>query len=1381
MNSLLLYLLGTLLRGAALWLLLIMLLERVFHLNLGRLGSRRLWWGMLLVMLLPLSIIFLPMPAPQPVPVAKPAPLPPVMETVPQPQFEAPVELPELPLEITAPAPQKQFQFPTPERLAGILAVVYIVIAGILLSYRVYQMIRWRHCLRGCAPVFEPRLLALFERARRMTGTEKLRVSLLDGGGCIDSPACGGIIKPYILFPVDDASKWCDGEISMLLIHELSHVRRRDYVWNSILYFAEAFYWFNPVFRVIRRRLSQAWETDCDSAVIKNLGLSADERGQYARLLMDFAIRAGVRRATPVLGAEGNVAELKLRIKEIMSNKKFMRRSIAVSVILLAGLAAGLLTPAFAEEKKPYIPPEIQSSEWKDYLDTTDQLIENKQYQEAYDRCLWLLNNAPQDPNYRYTIGTPKIAQQLQTLGKVYLPAANALKDARDEKVRQFRSGQINPDEMYTVTPPANAPEGSVAKSYANVASFGLVVEANRLLEEPDSTYELFAFLEDKSPNFARSCWVYLDRDAIDRGKTELVKKYSPELIEQFTEIKTKLNNRLFTDTWIKDTEKSVGHSLDQDQIAGVRFSFFYAYSQNAEYLAKAARLTGQPELAKQIEEEMKEITEKYEAAKKAPKNPEQKPEPVKNEKVKTPDPAAETELELRRKMIKDLVEVRALVQNKQYEDALKGYQQLCSFEGWWKKRIFQSMFSRPMQDLYEWGQSYQPAMDAFNTLRDYPENYIRSHQGGDTGPDLSRDWNANPPVTIQDFENRAGYKAAAWSYFGLIQAIDHATGQQQRTMELFRYLDKTRPAEAGQYIYAILDYLFETEELDLIRKYYYLESYMFYFPELYDPSDANERNMAKKYIKQARMLGKNQLADDFEKAIAKKEAASKEPGTVKQEKPAEPVLSELKEIKKLVQEQKYAEALKQYQQFCSYDKTLQPSLHSTFYKVAVQDWYQLGLVYPPAMNALIAERDYQENYIRSAPGNPEPDNSRDWNANPPKSRQEAEKRYGHNYVSWYYFAWTYFINKAMDKQDQTVELFRYLDTHHPSTASLCVEFLLDYLIETKEVELVKKHSAWLEGRVTSFLKTYDPSNAGQQKTREQYIKQARLIGKPELAERLEKAGVPTPLPEKKAEPVKNEQEKPKPAIGSEPTADEFRSWPNYEKTTKALVKEKKYAEALKRYQLFFEHDSPSSSHAVYGWYDLGLNYPPAMDALIKTRDDKVAFLKSGKALSQIPGSARPPRNLHDSSLISDITTINRKLDQNEETVELFKYFDRSDPKLVRAGWYYTMDSLLEAREYDLIRKYDTNLEREFDTFFKTLDTQLDVIRKYGHMNAYINYANRAIPKYQKRAEIQGKYELAEHIGKVTRAKIAELTGTEVKEVPSTTAKLIDNERGKYE
>lgn len=103
--------------------------------------------------------------------------------------------------------------------------------------------------------------------------------------GFVDSPVVFGIINPRIIIPKD-----IPGEtLYYALLHELSHIRRRDNLWKVVSILAVCIHWFNPIAWFFLYISAQDMEFACDELVLNIVG---DEiRKPYASALAALAAK----------------------------------------------------------------------------------------------------------------------------------------------------------------------------------------------------------------------------------------------------------------------------------------------------------------------------------------------------------------------------------------------------------------------------------------------------------------------------------------------------------------------------------------------------------------------------------------------------------------------------------------------------------------------------------------------------------------------------------------------------------------------------------------------------------------------------------------------------------------------------------------------------------------------------------------------------------------------------------------------------------------------------------------------------------------------------------------------------------------------------------
>lgn len=101
---------------------------------------------------------------------------------------------------------------------------------------------------------------------------------------CADTspPMLVGVIKPVIYLP---DMNFDDG-LHMVLMHELTHYKRRDlfYKWAALI--VNGIHWFNPAAYMVTANINEACEISCDAAVTRNM--SSEEKKKYMQTILNL-------------------------------------------------------------------------------------------------------------------------------------------------------------------------------------------------------------------------------------------------------------------------------------------------------------------------------------------------------------------------------------------------------------------------------------------------------------------------------------------------------------------------------------------------------------------------------------------------------------------------------------------------------------------------------------------------------------------------------------------------------------------------------------------------------------------------------------------------------------------------------------------------------------------------------------------------------------------------------------------------------------------------------------------------------------------------------------------------------------------------------------
>jgi beta-lactamase regulating signal transducer with metallopeptidase domain len=189
-------------------------------------------------------------------------------------------------------------------------------------------LVEMRRLRRTAVPWLEGR--ALVDALAREAGI--LRQVTLVIHEEIPAPLTCGVRTPTILLP-EEAPTWTSGELRRAVVHELEHVRRRDWWVQLLARTACATYWFNPLVWIVSRQLALEAERACDDAVIAN-----EESTHYAEQLVTLARRLSARDRQPVL-AMANRSDLARRVSALLDSQQARGRAGTPRIALVAGIA----------------------------------------------------------------------------------------------------------------------------------------------------------------------------------------------------------------------------------------------------------------------------------------------------------------------------------------------------------------------------------------------------------------------------------------------------------------------------------------------------------------------------------------------------------------------------------------------------------------------------------------------------------------------------------------------------------------------------------------------------------------------------------------------------------------------------------------------------------------------------------------------------------------------------------------------------------------------------------------------------------------------------------------------------------------------------------
>jgi bla regulator protein blaR1 len=215
--------------------------------------------------------------------------------------------------------------------------LMIIVIKFIKLGSGLYNIYKLKHKMVSPTSAYWNKRLK--EMCRQLNINKKI---VLLQSNILSIPSVIGYFKPVILFPAAMFSALTIKEIEAILMHELGHIRRNDFIINILQNILEVAFFFNPAVIWVSTLIKTERENCCDDIAVSFTGNKQD----YIKALISFSEFEQTQMQQFATAFSGDNKHLLNRAKRIIYNKnnalnimekKFLSASLVlVTVCLLA-------------------------------------------------------------------------------------------------------------------------------------------------------------------------------------------------------------------------------------------------------------------------------------------------------------------------------------------------------------------------------------------------------------------------------------------------------------------------------------------------------------------------------------------------------------------------------------------------------------------------------------------------------------------------------------------------------------------------------------------------------------------------------------------------------------------------------------------------------------------------------------------------------------------------------------------------------------------------------------------------------------------------------------------------------------------------------------
>ncbi|MGA2052117.1 MAG: M56 family metallopeptidase [Opitutales bacterium] len=262
------------------------------------------------------------------------------------------------------------------------------ILALLPLAIGAWQM---RRLTRRCAPVTDPawtQLLARVAADLRLRRRVRLRL-----GPSVNAPLTWGAWRPVLVLP-EEAAAWPIERRRVVLLHELAHITRWDWLTQTLACLACALYWFNPLAWFAAHRMRIERERACDDLVLRHGSRPSDYADELLRLATRLGSRGLINWAAVPMARHSTLEGRLLAILDARRNRSALTRA---AVLAALALVAAIVVPiamlkAAPENSSPGIDSSTPNTSANSYSVSSAPASSTPATPSALTAKCWVLN-----------------------------------------------------------------------------------------------------------------------------------------------------------------------------------------------------------------------------------------------------------------------------------------------------------------------------------------------------------------------------------------------------------------------------------------------------------------------------------------------------------------------------------------------------------------------------------------------------------------------------------------------------------------------------------------------------------------------------------------------------------------------------------------------------------------------------------------------------------------------------------------------------------------------------------------------------------------------------------------------------------------------------
>ncbi|WP_340064891.1 M56 family metallopeptidase [Ascidiimonas aurantiaca] len=181
----------------------------------------------------------------------------------------------------------------------------------------------------------------------------------------VKAPVVFGYFKPVILVPLGLLTQMPAEQVESVILHELAHIKRKDYLINILQSILEIVFFFNPAVLWISGLIRTERENCCDDLVVKKI----ENRVDYIKALIS-CVEANQAKPSYAMRLSGNDGHLLKRVNRMLNKKERKHNSfekgilsILLAIVMLTSLAFTKSTPVASKNDLASTPTNVQDKQ----------------------------------------------------------------------------------------------------------------------------------------------------------------------------------------------------------------------------------------------------------------------------------------------------------------------------------------------------------------------------------------------------------------------------------------------------------------------------------------------------------------------------------------------------------------------------------------------------------------------------------------------------------------------------------------------------------------------------------------------------------------------------------------------------------------------------------------------------------------------------------------------------------------------------------------------------------------------------------------------------------------------------------------------------------